>query len=77
MPLCPEVLVVTRSARWRQRPRVWVGDVVDLGLLANAAGAVILFVGTILAAGVIVLVAVKRTRPPTSTDEDARPLARV
>lgn len=57
--------------------RVSVGDVVDLGLLANAAGAVVLFVGTILAAGVIVLVAVKRTRPPTSTGEDARPLARV
>lgn len=58
--------------------RISVGDVVDSGLLANAAGAVIVFVGTILAAGVIFLVvAVKRTRPPTSIDEDARPLARV
>ncbi len=58
--------------------RVSVGDVVDAGLIASFVGAVVLFVATLAAAAITVLVvAIRRLRQPTPVDETAPPLAHV
>lgn len=57
--------------------RVAVGDVVDVALLANVVGAVLLLVGALLTAGVIMLVAlVNRPPTPRETTTSAGPTGR-
>lgn len=58
--------------------RVSVGDVVDGGLIANAAGAIVLFVGSLLALlAMVVLGAIRRGRAVSQPEPTAKPAARV
>lgn len=57
--------------------RVSVGDVVDVGLIANLVGAIVLLVGTwLIALLMVIVVAVMRSRRPAADEVTERPHVR-
>lgn len=58
--------------------RVSVGDVIDVGLIAGAAGAIILFVASLLALlAMVVVIAIRRARVVPPQEQSTEPTARV